>query len=251
MTALFVAGCIAWAVVERYTTSPGPLHGLPPVMLWAWERPEDIRFLDTERAGVAVLAGTLILRGEEVDVRLRMQPLFVPADAVAFPVVRIETDPISRPSLDARQGKHAVQALLKLLRADEQRVIQIDFDALVSERKFYADLIGDLRGALRSETRISITALASWCLGDPWIAGLPIDEAVPMLFQMGPDSADVHRVLRAGRDFALEVCRGSVGLSTDEPLAAMPAGRRVYVFHPRAWTPDAVNDALKEAEIWR
>jgi hypothetical protein len=31
------------------------------------------------------------------------------------------------------------------------------------------------------------TALASWCEADGWISGLPVAEAVPMLFRMGPD----------------------------------------------------------------
>lgn len=39
---------------------------LPPVILWAWERPEDLEFLDTERFDVAFLAQTLILKGDAV-----------------------------------------------------------------------------------------------------------------------------------------------------------------------------------------
>ena len=41
-----------------------------------------------------------------------------------------------------------------------------------------------------------MTALASWCLSDRWISDLPVDEAVPMLFQMGPETPDIKRMLR-------------------------------------------------------
>ena len=42
-----------------------PLPGFPKVLLWAWQRPEDLRFLDPQRAGVAFLAATITLSGEE------------------------------------------------------------------------------------------------------------------------------------------------------------------------------------------
>ncbi len=96
---------------------------------------------------------------------------------------------------------------------------------------------------------MSITALASWCTGDPWIAGLPVDEAVPMLFRMGADRATILGDLQSGMDFSLQVCRTSVGISTDEPMPPFPRGRRVYAFTPRAWIADTF--AALEQEIDR
>ena len=37
---------------------------LPQLMLWAWDRDDDLRFLDTSDTGVAFLAATLTLRGD-------------------------------------------------------------------------------------------------------------------------------------------------------------------------------------------
>ena len=59
-------------------------------MLWAWERPEDLRFIDTDRVGVAFLAATAILRGDTVVPRPRMQPLQVPPGTTLKAVVRVE-----------------------------------------------------------------------------------------------------------------------------------------------------------------
>lgn len=213
----------------------GALSALPPVMLWAWERPEDLRFLDPQRAGVAFLAAELHLRGDEVAVRPRMQPLRVAEGAALVAVIRIESDPRQPPTLSPAQRRETLRAIEASARRPGLAAVQVDFDAVVSERPFYRALLGDLRGALPASLPISITALSSWCLGDRWLDGLPVDEAVPMLFRMGPDRSQVLARLARGGDFRAELCRQSLGLSTDEPLAQLPPGRRIYLFHPRAW----------------
>jgi hypothetical protein len=62
------------------------------VILWAWERREDLSFIDPRKVDVAYLAGTLYLRGDRVVIRPMRQPLIVPEDSFMIPVVRIETD---------------------------------------------------------------------------------------------------------------------------------------------------------------
>ena len=107
--------------------------------------------------------------------------------------------------------------------------MQIDFDATRSQRAFYANVLSEVRKRIPEDTRLSITALASWTLFDNWLDSLPVDEAVPMLFRMGADGENVRRHLRSGGDVRAEPARRSLGVSTDEPLPRLPAGRRVYV----------------------
>ena len=92
-------------------------------------------------------------------------------------------------------------------------------------------------------TPLSITALASWCVGDTWLEGLPIDEAVPMLFRMGPMNEPIRRIVES-RDRVAAPCRHAIGESVNEPLRVAPAGRRVYVFDSRPWTRLALKQAL-------
>jgi hypothetical protein len=125
------------------------------------------------------------------------------------------------------------------------RALQVDFDAVASERAFYRTMLWDLRRRLPAQMPLSITALASWCESDGWISGLPVDEAVPMLFRMGPDRYS------PGADFSGELCRSSVGISTDELPARIPAGRRVYVFHPRSWSEDDEQALLRKVGRWQ
>ena len=219
----------------------------PPVYLWAWETPTDLRDIDSSRAGVAFLAGSLVLRGDDVGVRPRMQPLRVAEGTRLIAAVRIDVGPGVPPSYSTAQQEKASRLLVELVRKQPGvTAVQVDFDAPVSGRSFYAGVLAAVRSGLPPSTSLSMTALASWCSGDPWIAGLPVDEVVPMLFRMGPDSRRVRQDLASGRDFKVSLCRHSIGLSTDEPLDWRPAGRRVYLFNPRGWNAASAAEALQE-----
>lgn len=261
---------------------------LPNVTLWAWERPEDLRFLLPDQAGVAFLAKTILLETPPANsaaglsppfvVRPRLQPLRITPGTQLIAVVRIETPSTPHASFSLQQSQSAAhsfptfsdaqRALLASEIADLQSIpgvsaIQIDFDAPASAHALYASLLQDVRRKLPPSMPLSITAIASWCIGDPWLAQLPpgtIDEAVPMLFRMGPDAANVAKFLRSIDDFPVAACRGSLGLSTDEPLshdlltaksssaAFDPRAKRIYIFAPRAWTPSAAQNFIQELQ---
>lgn len=208
----------------------------PPVMLWAWEQPEDLRFIDPQTTGVAYLAKSLYLRAGKVIARPRLQPLQIPPGTYVTVVLRIESD--QRPHSDLQRAA-VVNAVLAAAKISRVSGVQIDFDAAVSERAFYTGVISEIHNGLPAHKSLSITALASWCLGDRWLSNLPLDDAVPMLFRMGPDGPQILQHLTAGRDFAEPLCRKSLGISTDEPGPALHAGKQLYVFHPGSWTAAA------------
>jgi uncharacterized protein DUF3142 len=273
-----------WSKMTRSAAS-SQMDSLPNLFFWAWERREDLRFLEHKNAGVAFLAKTIYIPtadedpgkaiGGSIRVRPRLQPLRVAPGTPLIAVVRIETRAGRQPAAyflaDTRSSPRAAYTALQQQRAAAEivdvaslpnvRAIQIDFDATVSERTFYTALLSDVRAKLPSSFRLSITALASWCIGDPWLEQLPpgtIDEAVPMLFRMGPDTANVTTFLRSGDDFSVAACRGSLGVSTDEPLSRVLRGtaatspisasrnKRIYAFAPRAWTQAAADAVLQE-----
>ena len=206
-------------------------------MVWAWERPERLEFIDTRLTGVAFLASTVTIDDKTASIRPRMQPLRVPPQARLMAVVRVEAN---RSALTDEQREAAVNAAVAAARLPRVAAVQIDFDATGSQREFYRKMLRELRARL-PQTPISITALASWCLDDDWIAGLPVDEAVPMLFRMGREDRAIRARLRAGDDFREPLCRTSVGVSTDEPVPAFPRGRRVYWFAPVPWSQAALR----------
>lgn len=211
----------------------------PKVILWAWERPEDLQFLDPKRFGVAFLAQTLELQGDGVAVRPRHQPLKVARQTKLIAVTRIESRKVTGKgaTLSPAQRTKLVSLVLRSLELENVAAIQIDFDAVTSEREFYRTLLQDLRRELPDNIPLSMTALASFCIGDPWIKDLPVDEAVPMIFRMGADTQSIRKGLTAGRDFREPLCRRSYGIATDEPLAMnFDTSRRLYVFNVHPWT---------------
>ena len=225
--------------------------GLPPVMLWAWERPVDLEYLDTKRYGVAFLAQTLNLKGDEVIRNPRRQPLHVAPEAKLMAVTRIESDKskAGHASLSASQRERVVELILKSLELDSISAIQVDFDAVTSERQFYRQLLQELRQKLPQQIPLSMTALASFCVGDRWLKELPVDEAVPMIFRMGSDDQRIKTMLAKGHDFHEPLCRKSYGIAVDEPFAhRLNDGRRLYVFNARPWTGSEYA-ALEEGRL--
>jgi hypothetical protein len=226
-----------------------PLSAFPDVVLWAWERPESLDFIDVQTVGIAFLARTLYLRGSEVIVRPRLQPFSAPQAAKLMAVGRIAADRWQPPDLSASQREMATAAIVEVSGLSGISGLQVDFDATVSQRSFYRDLLHQLRHQLPASMPLSITALASWCIFDNWLTGLPVDEVVPMVFRMGADQQRVRRYLAAD-DFRAAICRRSVGVSTDEPPPTVRAWQRLYMFHPHAWRPEAMTRMLEEVGRW-
>lgn len=211
---------------------------MPRKILWAWERAEDLRFIDPEKFGAAFLSQTLFLQADEVIFRPRRQPLEVSPGTYLIAVTRIETNKQNdkRPALSEAQKKKIILLVKKTLELPDVKAIQIDFDAARSERNFYKNLVVDLQKQLPESVPLTITSLASWCVGDAWFNDFPIDEAVPMAFQMGADAKAIRDFLSKENDWHEPLCRGSYGISVDEPLNVnFKPNRRFYYFKSRSW----------------
>ena len=210
-------------------------------MLWAWERPEDLRFLKAGEAEAAVLAATIRLRGDRADAHPRSVPLLVEPGVPVTAVVRIEME--AGAALDARQRERALGWIREVAKRPQYAGLQIDFDAPASALGFYRELLQDLRPDFE---RLTVTALASWCFEeDSWLGGLQVDEVAPMLFRMGPGGGALLERLDREKGFPEPACREAVGISTDEPLRWRPEARRLYAFHPEAWTEQAYSQLVE------
>jgi hypothetical protein len=220
------------------------LHRLqgPNIVYWAWERSEDLRFLDSREEAVTFLASSVELLPDRVNLFPRKQPLLLSPATQLMAVVRIYSHPASPASLNSSQFEAAVKAAISATRQSRVSALQIDFDARSSERAFYSRLLAELRRQLGPQYPISMTALASWCIGDRWIRALPVDEAVPMLFSIGTEAAEIRQYLLSHASFPEPLCRGSLGLSTGEEWPKeIGSNTRIYVFNPQSWTRESVE----------
>jgi len=222
---------------------------LPPLVLWAWDRDDDLRFLDTRDTGVAFLAATLTLRGEGVVLTPRHNPLALPEGVSRVAVAHVESDRAEPPVLSGEQLRRFADALVAVSDEVPHHVLQVDYEAVESQRSFFIDAIAALRRRLPQDA-ISVTALASWCANERWTGRLATDEVVPMLFRMGYDGRRLRARFANGGDFRNPECRSSLGVATDELPAAVPAGRRVYVFNPRRWTAETYRIVRTRIRQW-
>jgi len=241
MRRLSLFGCLAVApiLLLRLTTPSDPLPAFPRLMLWAWESPQDLRFVKPGTAGIAFLARTVWLNEKRVRSRPRLQPLRFTPGTDLMAVVRFES---AGPGLPATQD--VVREVMRAVEIPGVRGLQIDFDARQSERQWYAALLRELRRAIPANLPLTITALESWCENDVWFRGLPVADATPMLFRMGPED-------RASPvDFPARICRSSMGVSTDELPRRVPRARRIYFFNRGPWTQQAYDAAVAQAGRW-
>ena len=86
---------------SKATGSVSAAHNneLPRVILWAWERPTDLHFIDPRQVGVAFLAQTVLLRGVNDDVET--------LEALMRALVEARVKPYYLHHLDKAQGTSA------------------------------------------------------------------------------------------------------------------------------------------------
>lgn len=205
----------------------------PATFVWAWRRAEDLRFLDPADTGAAVWIATVRLAGDRIRVEAREWPILLPTGIHTEAVVRIESaldDPMTG---SIEPAERIAEAIDQVARGSGFRDLQIDFDARLSERQLYRELLEALR-ARRGDRRLSMTGLVSWCSED-WLDSLPVDEVVPMLFRLGPQSPEVRRSLERG-GFRSERCGTALGVSNDEPIPRLGKPTTLYLFHDVPWT---------------
>jgi len=222
------------------------------VWLWAWDRPEDLRWIPAD-VGVAFFAAEFVAAGARFDATGRRAALRVRPDTPRLAVLHIEAfDPRHPPDLDAAAVTRWADGLQRVIRRLGVPAAQIDFEARAGQQAFYADVLQALRARLPPEFRLSATALASWCGNPAWLDALPLDEVVPMYFRMGAaERALWRRRMLDPERLPANACRRAAGLSTDEwqvfardlpdPALAPFDGRRLYLFSPSAWRAETLH----------
>jgi hypothetical protein len=247
-----LAGVVLVLIVNSLTGSTPALltahHaapcGWPKVMAWTWDRPEDLRFLPPGVGVAAVLAHIEIddrgahLRPGSGTVRAR-------SDVTLLPVVHVDAFPRWHPRFDAGAESVLVGALTTMARSSHPHAVQLDFEALPSQRAFLRRVLDRTRAAV-PDAWLSVTALASWCLDVHELDDWPVDEVVAMAFRMTPHADTVRaRIDRLPR-WPVAACDAS-GIAADEPVHLPKVHGRLYLFSPRPWTSERWRATLQRS----
>lgn len=248
MTARGAAGVLA-SLMLGLAVGCAPQAQPSKLVVWAWERPEDLRFLDPS-IEVAVLTGYIEIVGPRTAIRGRLYPLRARPGQVTTAVVHIEIAPHRAYAWSPDREAEVAAAVLDLAGASWVKRVQVDFEVRASERPILLGVLRRVRAGLKPGVQLSMTALASWCETEDWLADAPVDEVVPMLFRMGRSGAAIREKLAAGGDLRNARCQRALGTSTDAPLVRAPSGRRVYLFNPRSWSAGAFAEAQTRVGAW-
>lgn len=218
------------------------------VYVWAWERPEDLRFLENSADKITIVyyAGDVVIKSGAMVIHPRRNKLLLPAGAQAMPLIRIDNFD-KAVALTEERAQVIKNFIARACTVYGISGCQIDFDATVSERPAYAKIIAKLKKEIPNNISLSITALVSWCDGTSWLDDTAIDYAVPMFYRLGPDRAQIQND-RVGQTFMKsKKCQSAVGVSVDErmPDKKYLQGRDIYLFNPNPWNEENFNREIK------
>lgn len=221
----------------------------PKIIIWAWERPENLLFIDNESIGVAFYAGTITFSDSETTFRPRLQPLAINPNIPTIAVIRIVNNEEDN-RLNNDQLSEATDLIVKICSQNKISGCQIDFDVKSSEINFYKELIFETRSNLPKSISLSITTLVSWCHTGSWLEELQIDEVIPMFYRLGPDEYLIRENLVGESFMKAKSCQKAIGISVDEPLPQPKylKNRRIYIFNPHSWTIEDFSNIIKEVE---
>jgi hypothetical protein len=223
----------------------------PKVMLWSWQKIEDLRAINTTTTGVAYLAGRFVVDGGKIALEPRLSRLQLAPGCYREAVTRVEVKTLAPASEQGEVAARLARLIVNLIGASGPvNSLQIDFDARYDERAFYLQLLRELHDQL-PRLPLSITALASWSQGDRWLEkvdNLPVDFMVPMFFTMGAGKEQALANLQSELPGSLNG-RRVLGVSLSEPatieLIAPRLGQldHLYLFCSPGWTKERIRTA--------
>lgn len=214
------------------------------IYLYAWDRPENFSFLENKifnKPTIVFLAGSIVLHPGSVEYTNRKNTLITPKNIVKLPVIRIDDSGDNEFSKKTEEIRKFIVEICK-----SYPECQLDFDAKESQYGSYRDLISKVKANL-PDTKISLTALASWCAIGSWLDNMPAAYAVPMLYRLGEEESAIKKGIDGSWFMANKLCKDNIAFSTDElnfNFRQYIKGRNVFLFNPEPWTENEYHNVI-------
>lgn len=222
---LFLATLLVFASSRSSAAGPAPY---PREFWWYWDRPAEQLPAPAPGVGAAIVTTHVLLSGQGFARKARRSPLRLPDGVATMPVIHVEIDPSRAFAGNPGQVAALRDAVLDAVHRGDAPWVQLDFEARRSQRDFWQASVREIRSALPPGIRLSVTALASWCYEDRWLADAPADEIVPMYFRLQRARNDF--ILRSAAGVREPRCASAYGVADDEPAWPVALPGRRYVF---------------------
>ena len=223
-----VLASAAWTTVALGSAPEPPRQNHPTEFWWYWDRPASRLPAPAPGVGAAVVVTHVYLSGRRASRVPRRSALSLPQGVVTVPVVHVEVDPAVPFAGTDEQMRYLGDSVIEAARRGAPFLVQLDFEARKSQREFWRATVRSIKANLPAGVQLSVTALASWCHEDRWLADLPVDEIVPMYFRLG--QARANYVARSAAGVGEPRCALAHGVADDEPPWPVKLPGRRYLF---------------------
>lgn len=230
---LFCSLLLAPALAKSVTAATTATADIP----WIWHSsaaPADAK-------QIALLLDHLVISSSGIKLRHRMNRLVVAPGVQVTPVVHVQVDLAAMPELGQQHTEAISKAMLAAAKRSSTGWVQLDFEAMESQKSYYLELVNSLRKSLPASIRLSVTTMAAWCSEPGLLARIKADEIVPMLFKMGSNAAQYQDRLAYHPEQLAPQCRNqAIGFSVQEAPSPEVQQRyqRRYWFNYKNWHVD-------------
>ncbi|MFZ6734966.1 hypothetical protein ACO0LG_23805 [Undibacterium sp. Ji42W] len=192
---------------------------------------------------IGLLLDHLVISSTGIKLRRRMNRLVVAPGVQVTPVVHVQVDLAATPVLGQQHTDAINKAMLAAARRSSTGWIQLDFEAMESQKPYYLELVNGLKKSLPANIKLSVTTMAAWCSEPELLARIKADEIVPMFFKMGSNASRYQDRLIYHPEQLAPQCRDqAIGFSVQETPSSNVHQRyqRRYWFNDKNWHVDAV-----------
>ncbi len=206
-------------------------HAQASDIFWIWHDSDTPALRPGQE--LAVLQQHYVFSANGTRLRQRMKPLHIPPGTKVTPVVHAQLASLPVPPLGPAEAQTLLKAVLKASQKSNSGWVQFDFEVPPSQRAFYLALVRQMRAQLPARIKLSVSALASWCLEEAFVAQIAADEVVPMLFALGQPAESGHKQFLLQQQRLAPACRQqAIGFARQDtpPRALQQRYARRYWF---------------------
>lgn len=202
--------------------SRDPLARAPRLILVTPDRAEDLRFLNSANAGVALLSGKIVFSVRGAELVPRQSAFYLPQGKPFLIAVFDVQSPATKPT--NQQMEEAAHLIARRTAEHFFAAVQINWHVSGEQRSWFRDLLAHLRPVLQTHQLLVAAVDTNTCADRDWVQSVAADAVVPLDGVCGATS------------------RLKMAPGTRSDLVIRPRTKRIYLESTEPWTPVAIDE---------